>query len=59
MKGSLIQKGHSHASIAESQCVSAARVILNKIPAREERRKLNLTEDELELLKKVISKFGD
>jgi hypothetical protein len=40
-------------------CLSAARVILNKIPAREEGRKLNLTEDELELLKKVISKFGD
>ena len=58
MKAELIQKGHSHAS----SCVAialAARALLSKIPDSIERRKeLKLNENELELLKKVISKFG-
>ena len=58
MEAKLIQRGHSHAS-CHSAVTMAAKALLGKLPnSPDELKILTLEKDELDLLNKVIEKFG-
>lgn len=58
MKAILLQRGHSHASCCKAIAL-AAKALLKKIPEDPMQiNSLQLTKDELELINRVIAKFG-
>ncbi len=59
METKILQFGHSHASCGVA-IMLAAKAMLNKIPENSDRmRKLELSEQEMSLVKDVIEKFKD
>jgi hypothetical protein len=58
MKRTLLQRGHSHASCKQAIAL-AAKALMNKFPDKDDDiDRLELTHEELALVREVIKKFG-